>query len=84
MINKMIEEFENSHSFKRANENAAILSQYTEFSDDQIHRIAKAFLHNDQISGGFESGEWCISLIKENWKKLDKKLRNVLEQNFDL
>ncbi len=82
MMNKLIEEFADSPSFKRANYNAAILSQYTDFSDEQLHKIAEAFLHNDQINGGFESREWCIHLIKENWKKLDKDLRDVLDQRI--
>lgn len=82
MIDKMIEEFEDSNSFARANYNASILSHCTEFSNEQLHRISEAFLHNDQISGGYDSGRWCISLIKENWKKLDKNLRDVLERHI--
>lgn len=82
MINKIIEEFEDSNSYERANYNASILSQCSEFSIDQLNRIAEAYLHNAQISGGFTSGRWCVSIIKENWKKLDKKLRDVLEQHI--
>jgi TIR domain-containing protein len=82
MINKLIEEFEDSKSFDRANYNASILSQYSEFSSEQINRIAYAFLHNDQINGGFTSEPWCVEIIKENWRKLDKKLRDVLEERL--
>lgn len=82
MMNKIIEEFEDSNSYDRANYNASILSQYSEFSIEQLNRIAEAFLNNDQISGGFTSKPWCVSIIKENWKKLDKELRDILEQHI--
>lgn len=84
MIDTLIKEFEESSSFASANYNVQILSQYGEFSNEQLNHIAKAFLRNDQISGGYDSRDWCISLIKENWKKLDKNLRYSLEQHFDL
>ena len=82
MINRMIDEFAKSSSFDKANQNSDILSQCPEFSTEQLNSIADAFLHNDQIRDGFRSGSWCEDLIEENWKKLDKNLRDKLEQYF--
>jgi len=80
MINKLIEEFGDSNSYERANQTADILSQRTEFSDEQLNQISNTFLYNDQIRDGFRSGRWCIDLIKNNWKRLDKELRYRLEK----
>jgi len=80
MINKLIEEFGDSNSYERANQTADILSQCTEFSDEQLNQISNTFLYNDQIRDGFRSGRWCIDLIKNNWKRLDKELRYRLEK----
>ena len=80
MINKLIEEFGDSNSYERANQTADALSQCTEFSDEQLHQIADTFLRNDQIRGGFRSERWCVDLIKNNWKRLDKDLCYRLEK----
>ncbi len=82
MIDKLIEDFDDSKSFDRANYNASILSQYSEFSNEQLDRIASAFLENDQIRGGFTSKRWCVDMIKGNWRRLDKKLRDKLEERL--
>ncbi len=74
MINNLIEEFCESNSFKNANNTCSLLSQCSSFSDEQINRIAKGFVDNDQIRGGWKAEPWCIKLIKDNWKKIDKKL----------
>ena len=80
MIHKLIEEFGDSSSYERANQTAEILSQYTEFSDEQLDQIAGIFLRNNQIRDGFRSGRWCIDLIKNNWKRLDRDLAYRLEK----
>ena len=80
MINKLIEEFGDSDSYDRANKTSDILSQCTDFSDEQLNQISYIFLHNDQIRDGFRSGRWCVDLIKSNWKRLDKDLRYRLEK----
>lgn len=80
MINKLIEEFGDSNSYERANQTASMLSQCTEFSDEQLNQIADIFLFNNQIRDGFTSGRWCIDLIKSNWKRLDKNLHYRLEK----
>jgi hypothetical protein len=80
MMNNLIEEFSESASFITANNLTLILSQYSEFSDEQLNRIAKAFLDNNQINQGFKSSHWCASLFNENWKKLDMALRDKLER----
>jgi len=80
MLNKLIDEFGDSASYDRANQTSDILSQCTEFSDEQLNQISYTFLHNNQIRDGFRSGRWCIDLIKNNWKRLDKDLRDRLEK----
>ena len=80
MMNNLIEEFSESDSYVTANNLALILSQYSEFSNEQLNRIAKAFLDNDQIVGGFKSSHWCSKLFDDNWKKLDSSLRAKLER----
>lgn len=80
MMNNLIEEFSESESFSIANNLTSILSQYADFSDDQLNRIAKAFLDNSQINQGFKSSHWCVNLFKENWKKLDSGLHDRLER----
>ena len=80
MMNNLIEEFSESDSFITANNLTLILSQYSEFSDEQLNRIAKAFLDNTQINQGFKSLQWCVSLFDDNWKKLDTVLRDKLER----
>lgn len=80
MMNNLIEEFSESNSFSAANELSFILSEYSEFSDEQLNRIAKAFLDNNQINQGFKSSHWCLKLFNDNWKKLDTTLRGKLER----
>ncbi len=80
MMNNLIEEFCESDSFNAANNLVSILSQYLEFSDEQLNRIAKAFLENDQINQGFRSSRWCSEIFDDNWKKLDSTLRAKLER----
>lgn len=82
MINNLIEEFSESDSFIAANSLASILSHYTEFSDTQLNRIAKAFLDNDQINRGYRSSRWCLEIFDENWKRLDPNLHARLEKFF--
>ena len=80
MMNNLIEEFCESDSFNAANNLASVLSQYSDFSNEQLNRIAKAFLNNNQINQGFKSSHWCLKLFDDNWKRLDTTLHDKLER----
>jgi hypothetical protein len=82
MLNNLIEEFCKSQSFIAANRVTSLLSQYPNFSDEQIHKIIESYISNDQISQAFKSRKWCKILIAKNWEKLDKNLCSKIK-NFE-
>ncbi len=83
VIDNLIKKFSDAGSFRAANEISDTLFTYTKFTKQQINDIAKAYLDNDQISGGFRSGPRCYSLFKENWKKLDESKRVDLDSMWN-
>ena len=67
-----------AETFVDANRAIKQLSEHTEFSDDDINAIAEGFIGNDQIRGCF-AVDWCVRILKKNWKRIDKKLQEQLK-----
>lgn len=70
--------FVESESFASANRNAGLLENYGPFTEDQINRIIKGFLDNEQIVYGFTSAR----IIKELYDKYEKIIDLELKQRF--
>ena len=67
----LVEQLVKSKTYDAANYLTRILSSYTDFSQEQINRVAEGFIYNDQIRGGWVAGPWCERLIRKNWGKID-------------
>ena len=68
-----------AETFRDANYYTRILSKHTEFSDAQINLIAKGFIDNDQLTKAQMTASWCVGILKNNWKRIDKKLQEQLK-----
>ncbi len=79
IIDNLIKEFANVGTYDEANDISVILFTYTKFSKEQINEIAEAYIHNDQIRGGWSSDPRCITLFKDNWKKIDESKKTGLK-----
>ncbi|MEM4252532.1 MAG: toll/interleukin-1 receptor domain-containing protein [Candidatus Nitrosotenuis sp.] len=79
-INDLIEQLRFAGSFIDANTCSRILFNTTnKFTQEQINKIAQAYLQNDQIRGGFDSGPKCLNLFQKNWKRLDSRFRDQIK-----
>lgn len=81
--NELIEQLRSATSFIEANACARILFGATnKFTQEQINKIAQAYLENYEIRGGFDSNPKCLNLFQNNWKKLDSKHAEILKKHL--
>lgn len=83
IIDNLIKEFSNVGTYDEANDISVTLFTYTKFSKEQINDIAEAYIHNDQIRGGWSSDPRCITLFKDNWKKIDDSKKTRLKSLWE-
>lgn len=79
IIDNLIKEFASVGSFEDANEISITLFTYTKFSKKQINDIVDAYVNNGQIRGGWSSDPRCITLFKDNWKKIEDSKKTSLK-----
>ena len=77
---ELVELFVSSSDFISANYNASILFKNPYFTDDQINTIAKAYVDNDQIRGGWESSAHCEKLFEDNFSILNEDNKKLLKR----
>jgi len=82
VIDRVIEKLENAGSFKEANYATEILFEYTNFTYKQVNKIAKAFLYNPQISGGWTARPSCLDFLARNWESVDKEYQSRLQKYY--
>lgn len=79
-VNQLIDQLRSAGSFVDANAYAMILFNSTsKFTQEQINKIAEAYLENYEIRGGFTSKSKCLELFQKNWKKTDPSIREKLK-----
>ncbi|MDE1840726.1 MAG: toll/interleukin-1 receptor domain-containing protein [Thaumarchaeota archaeon] len=83
IIDNLIREFANAGSYDKANEISITLFTYTKFSKEQINAIVAAYVNNGQIRGGWSSDPRCITLFKDNWKKIDEPKKAMLRSLWE-
>jgi hypothetical protein len=82
IIDDLIEKLEASDSFEEANFISEDLFRYSKFSNEQINKIAEAFLFNNQIRGGWTSGPECLELFARNWGIVSERNKKRLENYY--
>jgi len=80
LINTIIDHFRESGSFSVANATARMLFSYKKFSTQQLNTIAKAFMENSQIHGGWNAQPLAQDCLYENFKKLDPTIQKELKE----
>jgi TIR domain len=82
ILDRVIEKLECAGSFNEANYAAEILFEYTNFTYSQINKIAKAFLFNSQINGGWISRPSCLDFLARKWESIDKDYQSELKRYY--
>ena len=82
VVDRVIEKLENAGSFSDANYAAEILFEYRNLTYKQINTIAKAFLSNHQISGGWTARPSCLDFLAKNWESVDKEYQSRLQKYY--
>jgi hypothetical protein len=79
LVDTIIRGFVNSNSFDSANTRAKFLKKFNIFNENQATEIARGYLVNNQISGGFGSKTIAEQIIKDNKNKIATEILNEIE-----
>ncbi len=82
IINELIEKLATSDTFKDANSVARDLESHPSFTNDQIDRIAKIYLDNNQVRESWTAGPHSRDLLTKNWNRIYPDLRWKLGSKF--
>lgn len=82
IIDRIIERLENSTSLSDANYTAEILFEYTNFTYEQINKIARAFLSNLHIRGGWTASPSCLDFLARNWESVNRECQSLLKKYY--
>lgn len=82
IIDNLIDQLANATSFVNANALVKLVFSFTKFSKTQINKIAKAFLENYELRGGWTSSQYITELITQNMKKIDPKIMQDLKKHL--
>ncbi len=74
LTDTVIREFVNSGSFDSANIRAKILKTFNVFNENQATEIARGYLMNSQIRGGFDSKATAEKIINDNRTKINREI----------
>jgi hypothetical protein len=83
-INILINNFAQAESFDQANSMARLIEEYGDFEQEQIRNIARAYLDNGEIQGGFAAKRIVKNILKDHQNLLGLELRSMISRVLDL
>ena len=82
LIDDTINDFYEANSFDDANDISRHLFGFSNFTPEQINKIAKAYLANNQIRGGWTARPKCLDFLGKNWYSLTANNQSRLRGYF--
>ena len=82
VIDRIIDQLCHAESFNSANTISEILFEYTNFTHNQVNKIAQAFVSNSQVRGGWTARPACLDFLARNWDSISPELQYQLRKYF--
>lgn len=76
-LNELIEELNNSSTYSEAASLSNVIAHFSDFSNEQINKLATAYLSNPEIYGSYIASPLIKRIVKNNIEKLGPKLKQL-------
>lgn len=84
LIDQIIEKLHTADSYKKANNSAEVLFEYTRFTHNQVNKIAEAFISNSQVRGGWTARPSCLDFLAKNWESVNPEYQSKLKKYYQI